>query len=439
MSDTAKGSSGSSVVNTPAMGVNDVRQMFGLIGDEIFANGLQGEEFEKKYNWNREVRRTARTDVPLARATYDDEEERLQRERMEFLQNQTRLAETDAELARRYQEEEVLAKDRERIKQEIIDQEYARRMQEADLHQTGRDRNNETGTRLEDEYASAAAAAAAAYDDDDGAGAWGYSQHSSSRPIGGSVIRMSSFAGFQIPRDDDGLTFEERKQLMALQDEELAAALQEYEQLKATRCQRRQVIPSESRGDVERSQGRPPAEEEKEEEEYATPLELYRKQQQQALDRLQRDVTRAPHGQDLPSSHSGQQQQQQRSEPPARMAPRPPPVSDTGTATSRTADRGEGVYELPWSGEFSARRPNDRSVTVVTSVGQSEFYAGVPAASGSNEEPTAISKEIISLPKSSSKKPGIISRRSSEGSQRMPGDRRQSEGGRKSNNNCKQQ
>jgi hypothetical protein len=41
---------------------------------------------EQKYNWNRNERRTARKDVPLAKVVHTEEEEKLQKEYFERLE-----------------------------------------------------------------------------------------------------------------------------------------------------------------------------------------------------------------------------------------------------------------------------------------------------------------------------------------------------------------
>lgn len=46
---------------------------------------------DKKHEWNRATRKNARIDVPMAKTVQELEEEKLQKERFEFLQKQTRL------------------------------------------------------------------------------------------------------------------------------------------------------------------------------------------------------------------------------------------------------------------------------------------------------------------------------------------------------------
>ncbi|KAI0236926.1 hypothetical protein LSAT2_012572 [Lamellibrachia satsuma] len=87
--------------------VNEVCQKWMVHEDSCFANRLQSNEFEQKYDLNRFNRRTVRTDIPVARVVQSEEEIRQQQEQMEQLQRNREITQADEAMAAKFREQEL--------------------------------------------------------------------------------------------------------------------------------------------------------------------------------------------------------------------------------------------------------------------------------------------------------------------------------------------
>ncbi|ELU09812.1 hypothetical protein CAPTEDRAFT_201353 [Capitella teleta] len=102
-----------------------------------------------KYDWNRKDRKTARTDVPLAKVVHSAEEERLQKERYEFLERQRELAEADALVAKQVQDDEMKTVSVNQIRAEA-DELLARNAHEEEIQRANREYEEKARRASED-------------------------------------------------------------------------------------------------------------------------------------------------------------------------------------------------------------------------------------------------------------------------------------------------
>lgn len=267
--------------------VTDVCRMFLTSGDAGLAQRLQNEEYDKKHEWNRETRKNARIDVPLAKTEQELEEEKLQKERFEFLQKQTKLSEederiamklhqdeqlnkqqksslaekdaevalqlqreeerrkvvadnsiqsNDAKIALEMQKEEILEKERNRIKLEMEDQALAQMFQEQE-RQLVEMKTMERDLREERRLLELELLNEVQTEELVGRGPQNRNFNRPTVNRDTVAILAGGSGGYQLS-DIGFLTDEERHEIMKMQDEELARALQEHEEKKARRARR---------------------------------------------------------------------------------------------------------------------------------------------------------------------------------------------------------
>ncbi|ELU15729.1 hypothetical protein CAPTEDRAFT_223919 [Capitella teleta] len=129
--------------------VKNVCQDWLVHEDGALAHRLQEQEFGHKYDWNRKDRKTARTDVPLAKVVHSAEEERLQKERYEFLERQRELAEADALVAKQVQDDEMKTVSVNQIRAEA-DELLARNAHEEEIQRANREYEEKARRASED-------------------------------------------------------------------------------------------------------------------------------------------------------------------------------------------------------------------------------------------------------------------------------------------------
>lgn len=129
--ETGEPPTGNSSCNDPLLQkgfVQDVCRQWLVHEDSAFANRLQEDEFERKYNRNLVERQLARQDVRLARQVQNVDDKLEQRTRQQRMWNI--VDDEDAIIAERLQSEEIIRKEHEQIISELKDEEMARRLQE---------------------------------------------------------------------------------------------------------------------------------------------------------------------------------------------------------------------------------------------------------------------------------------------------------------------
>ncbi|XP_050411680.1 trichohyalin isoform X2 [Patella vulgata] len=231
--------------------VEQVRKEWSVHEDGAMAHCLQNEENNRHYGFNRNQRRTVRSDIPVAKLVQSEEEKRLQEERLRQLQELNALAERDAEIAKRVAEKEKeqiwrknsieqddeaiakqmqekekkkyerylekkkekeLKKKRERLEKELAEQsEQARMTQSHDVEDQGTDRLNGSVDRLSLEDT-----------------ANGHTRYTQRVTPAGQIEDDGDFSDFYaLPPGDDNDPI--RRHMQETQDEELARLLQEQE------------------------------------------------------------------------------------------------------------------------------------------------------------------------------------------------------------------
>jgi len=293
--------------------VNEVCKQWLVHEDGVIAHKMQEEEFDFKYGLNRYNRRTVRSDIPVAKVVHSEEEERQQRERMQQLEEQRRIEQKDAEIAKQVMKDMLINAQQERYTAEIKDQELAIKLQEKEKERYERkQRERELARerkRLERDLQHQADREFSGYKrestgrDNDLNAAMENMRLENDEPekllrADGRVEDLGDFSDFQVPPDMH-MDEEQRAALQKLQDEELARLLQDQEHKRGAQINKNKLRAIESQDE-----------------------ELARIMQEQ--ERLKVAKRKSKHAQRQMSQPAIQPLQQQRS-PPRRMSEGGPP------------------------------------------------------------------------------------------------------------------
>ncbi|KAJ8320845.1 hypothetical protein KUTeg_002432 [Tegillarca granosa] len=216
--------------------------------DGALAYQLQDKEIQQHYGLNRFNRRTVREDIPVARVAQTDEEQRQQEERFQELQALSAQAEEDAEIAKRVAEElkgeeEAYKRQREledeevaRLEQEKEKERYKKHMEKRKEKQLKKEREileqqlarHTQEARLTTEGGSVEGSLDELHISNDRRAPNGYTRYMYRVTPAGRIEDDGDFSDFYPPISDN-VDYNERVQLQAAQDEELARLLQEQE------------------------------------------------------------------------------------------------------------------------------------------------------------------------------------------------------------------